>query len=69
MVQVVAKRAPKARATLSSIDRAKLRLETMCSNETISRWARGETDLRAATVHRIEKACECLGIEVSREVM
>lgn len=53
----------KIRANLTALDRAKLRVESMCDLETISRWARGDA-VREATEVRLEKAASKLEIEM-----
>jgi hypothetical protein len=51
------------RAKLNPLDRARLRVETMCTDRTISKWARGEP-VRLATARRLSRAAEHLGIDV-----
>ncbi len=44
----------------------KLRLETDCSDETVRRWARGDTaNMRASTQRRLARAAAKLGIPLA----
>lgn len=52
------------RAKLSTLDVAKLQVETGCSARTITRWARGERTMRPATLMRLGRGAVKLGIPV-----